>query len=132
MRNHVRNVGGCKQIHKHNCNPGLHNDLIHAQGDTGNDDKGAIVILPTYNLTDQLQLVARYTYANGDGLTPNKRYEIKAGAQNGYSCQSVHIGLNYYLNDHKLKLMGVIEFSEMDGETDYDACTIFSGLRFYF
>jgi phosphate-selective porin OprO/OprP len=111
---------------------GLHSDLIHAQGDAGNDDKSAIVILPTYDLTDQLQLVARYTYANGDGLAPNKRYEGKAGAQKGDSYQSVYVGLNYYLNDHKLKLMSGIEFSEMDGETDYDAYTIFSGLRFYF
>ncbi len=108
---------------------GLHSDLIHAQGDDG---KNAIIILPTYDLTDKLQLVTRYTYATGDGLNPNKRYEKKAGAQNGDNYQSFYIGLNYYLNDHKLKLMGGIEFSEMDGSNDYDGYTIFSGLRFYF
>ena len=111
---------------------GLHSDLIHAQGDAGNDDKTGIVILPTYDLTDKLQLVARYTLAEGDGLTPYKRYEKNAGAQNGDKYQSFYMGLNYYLNDHKLKLMGGIEYSDMDGGNDFDGYTIFSGLRFYF
>ena len=111
---------------------GLHTDLIYAQGDAGNDDKAAIVILPTYDISDQLQLVARYTLADGDGLKPNKRYEAKSGAQNGDGYQSIYMGLNYYLNDHKLKLMGGIEYSDMDGGNDFDGYTIFSGVRFYF
>ena len=111
---------------------GLHSDLIHAQGDAGNDDKSAIIMMPTYDLTDKLQLVCRYTCSNGDGLKPNKRYEKKAGANNGDSYHSFYMGLNYYLNDHKLKLMGGIEYSEMDGGNDYDGYTIFSGLRLYF
>jgi phosphate-selective porin OprO/OprP len=119
----------------HSANQGLwalHTDLIHAQGDAGNDDKTAIVILPTYDLSDKLQLVARYTLSNGDGLKANKRYEKKAGAQDGDGYQSFYMGLNYYLNDHKLKLMGGIEYSDMDGGNDFDGYTIFSGVRFYF
>ncbi|MCP4849068.1 MAG: hypothetical protein GY899_14095 [Verrucomicrobiaceae bacterium] len=111
---------------------GLHSDLIHAQGDAGNDDKTAIVILPTFDLSDKLQVVARYTLSDGDGLKPNKRYEQKAGAQSGDGYQSIYLGLNYYLNDHKLKIMGGIEYSDIDNGNDYDGYTIFSGLRFYF
>lgn len=58
--------------------------------------------------------------------------ETKAGTQNGDRFQSFYLGLNDYLNDHKLKFMAGIEFSEMDAGNDYDGYAIFSALRFYF
>lgn len=116
----------------------LNTDLIHASGYS--DDAYGLILLPTYELSDKLQLVGRYTYANGDndGLRAQKRYERKVPlSDGGYgdNYQSFYLGLNYYLNDHKLKFMTGIEYSNMDGGTDggdYDGVTIFSGFRLYF
>ena len=116
----------------------LNTDLIHASGFS--DDAYGLILLPTYELSDKLQLVGRYTYANGDndGLRAQKRYERKVPlSDGGYgdNYQSFYLGLNYYLNDHKLKFMTGIEYSDMDGGADggdYDGVTIFSGFRLYF
>ena len=116
----------------------LNTDLIHASGYS--DDAYGLILLPTYELSDKLQLVGRYTYANGDndGLRAQKRYERKVPlSDGGYgdNYQSFYLGLNYYLNDHKLKFMTGIEYSDMDGGADggdYDGVTIFSGFRLYF
>ena len=116
----------------------LNTDLIHAGGYS--DDVYGLVLLPTYDISDKLQLVARYTYASsdGDGLRAQKRYERKASlTDNGYSedYQSYYLGLNYYINDHKLKLMTGIEYADLDGGSDggdYSGWTLFSGLRLYF
>ncbi|MBE06737.1 MAG: hypothetical protein CMO37_05490 [Verrucomicrobiaceae bacterium] len=116
----------------------LNTDLIHAGGYS--DDAYGLVLLPTYEISDNLQLVARYTYASsdGDGLRAQKRYERKAiltDSGYGENYQSYYLGLNYYINDHKLKLMTGIEYADMDGgsdEGDYSGWTLFSGLRLYF
>lgn len=116
----------------------LNTDLIHAGGYS--DDVYGLVLLPTYDISDKLQLVARYTYASsdGDGLRAQKRYERKASlTDSGYGedYQSYYLGLNYYINDHKLKLMTGIEYADMDGGSDggdYSGWTLFSGLRLYF
>ena len=116
----------------------LNTDLIHAG--SYSDDVYGLVLLPTYDISDKLQLVARYTYASsdGDGLRAQKRYERKASlTDSGYGedYQSYYLGLNYYINDHKLKLMTGIEYADMDGGSDggdYSGWTLFSGLRLYF
>ncbi|MCH2025239.1 MAG: OprO/OprP family phosphate-selective porin [Verrucomicrobiales bacterium] len=116
----------------------LNTDLIHAGGYS--DDAYGIVLLPTYDISDKLQLVARYTYASSDGdsLRAQKRYERKASLTNsgyGEDYQSYYLGLNYYINDHKLKLMTGIEYADMNGGNDggdYSGWTLFSGLRLYF
>ena len=116
----------------------LNTDLMQAGGYS--DDAYGIVLLPAYEISDKLQLVARYTYASsdGDGLRAQKRYERKATlTDSGYGedYQSYYLGLNYYINDHKLKLMTGIEYADMDGGSDggdYSGWTLFSGLRLYF
>ncbi|MEO1861193.1 MAG: porin [Verrucomicrobiales bacterium] len=116
----------------------LNTDLIHAGGYS--DDAYGLVLLPTYDISDKLQLVARYTYASsdGDGLRAQNRYERKASlTDSGYGedYQSYYLGLNYYINDYKLKLMTGIEYADMNGGSDggeFSGWTLFSGLRLYF
>lgn len=116
----------------------LNTDLIHAGGYS--DDAYGIVLLPTYDISNKVQLVARYTYASsdGDGLRAQKRYERKSSLTDsgfGEDYQSYYLGLNYYINDHKLKLMTGIEYADLDGGNDggeYSGWTLFSGLRLYF
>ena len=119
---------------------GLHTDFIHASGYS--DDAYGIILLPTYDISDKLQLVARYTRATGDNdsLKVQKRYEnnVPHLTDNGLgeNYQSFYLGLNYYINEHKLKLMTGVEYAEMkddaDDGGDYNGWTVFSGLRFYF
>jgi phosphate-selective porin OprO/OprP len=48
---------------------------------------------------------------------------------------STYLGLSYYIYGHKLKLMGGIEYSTLEGNTgggDYDGYTAMGGLRFSF
>jgi hypothetical protein len=75
---------------------------------------------PGYFLTRRLQAVGRYQFAfsNGDrGLQPQRRYERPAGLPAGDQYQALYAGFNYYLADHRLKLMTGIEYSELGGET---------------
>ena len=119
---------------------GLYTDFIHASGYS--DDAYGIILLPTYDISDKLQLVARYTRATGDNdsLKVQKRYEnnVPHLTDNGLgeNYQSFYLGLNYYINEHKLKLMTGVEYAAMkdnaDDGGDYDGWTVFSGLRFYF
>jgi|TARA_B110001454_G_scaffold190881_1_gene190290 phosphate-selective porin OprO/OprP len=119
---------------------GLHTDFIHASGYS--DDAYGIILLPTYDISDKLQLVARYTRATGDNdnLKVQKRYEnnVPHLTDNGLgeNYQSFYLGLNYYINEHKLKLMTGVEYAEMEDAAgdggDYNGWTVFSGLRFYF
>ena len=116
----------------------LNADVIHAGGYS--EDAYGIILLPTYDISEKLQLVGRYSYAksDNDGLRAQKRYERKAPITDGgygEDYQSFYLGLNYYLNDHKLKLMTGLEYADMDGGSDggdYSGWTLFSGLRLYF
>jgi len=98
-------------------------------------DRGSAVginIQPSYFLTDNLQLVARYQLAMSDdekGLTGQRRYERAAGAQPGNQYQAGYLGLNYYIAGHRAKLMTGVEYADMDGESEV---TAFAGVRIFF
>jgi phosphate-selective porin OprO/OprP len=122
-------------------------DVLYATGQ--NDLTGApvpdvwgISLIPTYNLTDKLQLVARYQFAraNGDGgLKLQTHYELTAPdlvTASGNQYQAGYLGVNYYIYGHKLKLMTGVEYSDMQDNSTagggYDGWTWMSGARMYF
>ncbi len=134
---------------------GLISEFIYAQGDddarlrTG--DMWGFYIMPTYDITKKLQLVARYTHGSSgdDILRAQNRYERGTDGiihtapysdDKGYgeSYDAGYLGLNYYICGHKLKLMTGFEYASMNGGSgpgdggDYDGWTWTSGLRFYF
>ncbi|MFT5110660.1 MAG: phosphate-selective porin OprO/OprP [Pseudoalteromonas tetraodonis] len=115
-------------------------DLIYADGYDG-DAYGAIII-PTYDLTEKLQLVGRYQYAHGDNdsLRAQSRYErrvpdITDGGR-GEEYHAFYTGLNYYICDHKLKLMAGAEYADLQDKAgdggDFEGWTLFTGVRMYF
>jgi phosphate-selective porin OprO and OprP len=129
---------------------GLYTDFLAADGYTAGDVWG-VIITPSYYLTDGLQLVMRYQYANGDndGLRLQSRYERLAPAYNavtapdglrdggrGENYHALYLGLNYYLYGHKLKLMGGVEYHTMDNGNDsggeFDGWTATAGVRMFF
>lgn len=127
-------------------------DLLYASG--RNDVTGAdipnvwgISIIPTFDITKKLQLVARYQFASSqedNGLKLQNRYELTASdlighsgkAVSGDQYQAAYLGLNYYLCGQKLKVMTGLEYAHMldhagDGG-EYDGWTWTSGLRLFF
>jgi len=115
---------------------GLNTDLIYATGGIENDVYG-LVIMPYVDITDKLQGVFRYQFAGSDGndgIRLQSRYERPgaAGGERGDTYHAFYGGLNYRICGDKLKLMGGVEYSTLDGESDYDGITYLAGIRLYF
>ncbi len=97
----------------------------------GNDTWGA-VIMPYYNITDQLQFVARYAYMSEGEQQRTQRFNQRYNVENYHT---FYAGLNYYICDHNLKLMAGYEHATGDlfgTNTDVDSGTWMVGLRTYF
>jgi len=115
-------------------------DIIYAAGSDEVPDVWGIVLMPYYKITDKLEGVFRYTYADsdaGDGIRLASRYERrvdKLGADRGENYHSAYLGANYYIYGDKLKLMGGVEYStaELRDGTDWNSWTWFGGVRLYF
>jgi phosphate-selective porin OprO and OprP len=104
-------------------------------------DVYGIYVLPTYNITDKLQLVGRYQYASGDhdALRVANRYERLApnltDGGRGETYHAAYFGVNYYIYGQKLKLMAGTEYNHMDGGGDggdFDGWTTTTGVRVSF
>jgi hypothetical protein len=90
-----------------------------------------IYLQPGYFFTSKLQLVGRYQFAfsNGDdGLSAQRRYERAAGMTTGDDYQAAYIGWNYYIAEHRLKVMTGLEYSDLSGDS---AWTGFVGVRMF-
>jgi phosphate-selective porin OprO/OprP len=128
---------------------GVTAEVLWAEGDEassrGTDgEMWGFYFMPTYDITSKLQVVGRYTHAEGDDYTlrAQGRYERGSeigtvalpGAGYGDNYNAYYLGLTYYLCGHKLKLMSGLEYSEFDGSAangDNDAWTWVNGLRLY-
>lgn len=115
---------------------------FHASGDKAADVFG-FYVQPTYDLLEKkLQLVARYTFTTGDGadsVIAQSRYERTApeltGGGRGDQYQAGYLGLQYFLNGDKLKLLAGVEYAKLDGGGnggDFDGVTALTGIRFSF
>ncbi len=121
---------------------GLYTDILSATGYGSVGDVWGVILTPSYYISDGLQLVARYQYANGDndGLRLQSRYERLApeltDGGRGENYHALYLGLNYYLYGHKLKLMTGAEYHHMDNGNDgggeFDGWTGWAGVRMFF
>ena len=116
---------------------GLVTDLIYAQGLGSTSDVWGLVLLPSYDITKKLQLVAKYQFATADtanGLTAARRYEREVGGGSGDTYNAGYVGVNYYLYGDKLKLMTGFEYAKLDGGTGagYEGWSVISGVRLSF
>lgn len=119
----------------------LSGEVLGATGRGTQGDVFGVNLIPAYNITDKLQVVGRYQYANGDhdALRLQSRYERLAPALTdggrGDTYHAAYLGVNYYIYGHKLKLMAGTEYHHMDGGGDggdFDGWTSTVGLRFSF
>jgi phosphate-selective porin OprO/OprP len=117
--------------------------VANAIGAFGGDDASdvyGIILMPSYDITDKLQVVARYQFATSDdggGFSLGSRYDSTADdlkSKSGDDYQAVYAGLNYYLCGHNLKLMTGIEYVNFNQDTDstYEGWTWFNGVRVSF
>lgn len=108
-------------------------DLI---GGFGNDrDVFGAIIIPSYKITDNLELVGRYEFNTGDAQLYS-RYERRVADRNVDTYHSVYAGLNYYICGNNLKLMAGVQYVNADGanagDSGYDGVTLLTGLRLNF
>lgn len=100
-------------------------------------------IQPTYDLVPKrLQLVGRYSFATGDGpdaVIAQSRYERAApdltGGGRGETYNAGYLGLQYFIQGDKLKLMAGAEYASLDGGGnggDFDGVTWLTGVRLSF
>jgi phosphate-selective porin OprO/OprP len=98
---------------------------------------------PTYDLIPKkLQLVARYTFATGDGadsVTAQSRYERTApditGSGRGETYHAAYVGAQYFIYGDKLKVLAGAEYADLDGGGnggDFNGWTFLTGVRLGF
>lgn len=106
-------------------------------------DAWGFFIQPTFDLVpDKLQLVGRYSFADGDGpdsVYAQSRYERNApnltGSGRGDRYNAAYLGFQYFIYGDKLKVLGGAEYADVDGGGnggDYSGWTYLTGVRFSF
>lgn len=102
-------------------NWGLDNDLSWGKGDLGQSTLFGLVIMPSYKQSESVQWIARYTYINSSDENGVRlgRYEKNIVGELGDQYQEFFGGINYYLNNHKLKLQAALQYAKM-GDKAHD------------
>ena len=125
---------------------GMGTDLTYARALEDGAHVVGLTLEPTLKLLDDvtgnndpLQLAVRYQYARSNtdnGLKLQKRYEGEVASGRGDHYQALYAGLNYFLYDHRFKLMLGGEYARMqDAAKDggnYSGWTWFGAIRLYF
>ncbi|MCB1063251.1 MAG: hypothetical protein KDN20_10065 [Verrucomicrobiae bacterium] len=114
---------------------GLWTDIAAGEGYAKQSDIFAVAIMPFYNISDQLQLVASYNYvtSSGDNGIRIDRYESRVVSGRTDEAHEFYAGVNYYLCGHKLKWQTGVEYTTAsDNANDggaYDGWGVSSGIR---
>lgn len=99
---------------------GARADISKAAGYLGQSGMWAFQGMPFLNLTNNLQLVGRYTFIDSDA--PNgirlASYESRVVRGRGDEYNELYLGVNYYFYGHKLKLQSGAQFAEMSDRAD--------------
>jgi phosphate-selective porin OprO/OprP len=114
---------------------GLRTDLSGATGYLGQSDLWAVMAMPFFNVTEQLQAVGRYTYI--ESADPNGirfgTYESRVVSGRGDEYNELYLGANYYFYGHKLKLQTGLQWADMDDRAndggEYRGLSWTTGLR---
>jgi phosphate-selective porin OprO/OprP len=101
----------------------------------GQSDLWGVMAMPFFNVTDKLQLVARYTFVGSD--EPNgvrfATYESRVVPGRGDRYDEWYLGTNYFFYGHKLKLQSGLQFADMDDRASdggaYSGVSWITGLR---
>ena len=99
---------------------GVRVDTSVASGYGDQSDLWGMMLMPFHNLTDSLQLVARYTHVESDEDNGVRlaRYESTIADGRGDEYREIYLGLNYYLYGHKLKLQNGLQWVDMEDQAN--------------
>lgn len=114
---------------------GLRSDFTAASGYLSQSDLWGTMVMPFFNVTKDLQAVARHTYLKSDnpnGVLP-ATYENRVVPGRGDRYNELYLGANYYFYGQKLKVQTGLQFADMndianDGGT-YSGVSWTTGLR---
>ena len=94
---------------------GIRGDVSEGLGYLGQSDVVGFMAMPYWNLSEEMQIVTRYTWLESDN--PNGvrmgRYERDLVSGNGDEYNEIYVGFNYYWYGHKLKLQTGIQHVDM-------------------
>jgi len=118
---------------------GLVTQLGYGDGIASKGNIYELMIMPTYLITQDLELVLRYQLglaSQNNGITILNRQDKTVGGFTGDTFNSVYLGLNYYLYGQKLKLMAGEQYDNLSGGTGakagFKGWTTLVGLRMFF
>jgi phosphate-selective porin OprO/OprP len=114
---------------------GFRGDVSTAAGYLTQSDIWGLMAMPYVNVTDKLQLVARYTHLGSDD--PNgvqlATYENRVVRGRGDAYNEVYLGANYFFYGHKLKLQTGVQVADMNDRANdggaYSGTSWTTGLR---
>jgi phosphate-selective porin OprO/OprP len=114
---------------------GLRTDLAGGVGYAGQSDVWGLVLMPSFDLSPQIQTVLRYTYmssADDNGLRLTRYADrIVQGRSNEYN--EIYAGLNVFFYGHKLKWQTGLEYDNMRDDAndggEYSGWGLSTGLR---
>ena len=118
---------------------GLVTQLGYGNGINTKGDIYELMIMPTYLITKQLEVVLRYQLglaSRDNGITTLNRQEKTIGKFTGDTDNLVYLGLNYYIYGQKLKLMAGDQDDNLSGgsgaKAGFEGWTSLVGLRMFF
>ena len=118
---------------------GLVTQLGYGDGIATKGNIFEFMVMPTYLITKQLELVTRYQLglaSQSNGITTLNRQEKTVGKFTGDTDNIFYVGLNYYIYGQKFKFMAGEQYDKLTGGTgahaDFDGWTTLVGMRMYF
>lgn len=99
---------------------GLRTDVSMTKAYLGQRNLVAAMAMPYFNVTEKLQLVARYTFVDSDGLNGISlaTYENRITTDRGDRYHEGYAGVNYYFYAHRLKLQSGVLVADMRDQAD--------------
>jgi phosphate-selective porin OprO/OprP len=96
-------------------NLGFRGDLSAATGQGSQGDLLGIMAMPYVNVTEQLQLVSRYTFLSGSGDNAVRlaTYESRVTPSRGDLYHELYLGANYYFYGHRLKAQSGVQLANL-------------------
>jgi phosphate-selective porin OprO/OprP len=123
----------------HNGKYGMVTQLGYGNGIVKKGDIYELMFMPSYLITDQLELVARYQLGlaeKDNGITILNRQEKTVGQSSGNLDNAIYLGVNYYIHGQQLKLMAGEQYEDLSGgngpTAGYRGFTTQFGLRMSF
>lgn len=118
---------------------GLVTQLGYGNGISTKGDIYEFMVMPTYLITHNLEMVFRYQLglaSQDNGITTLNRQEKTVGKFTGDTYNAFYLGMNYYLYGQKLKLMAGEQYDDLSGgsgaKAGFSGWTTLVGLRFFF